>query len=108
MGGGGADRFEFTSTTDSGPAPALRDRIIGFHQGLDLFDLSAIDADTATDGNQGFAFIGAASFSAAGQVRAQRSGGHTLVELSNDADTAPELSFAIAGRLALTAADFLL
>ena len=67
-GGAGSDRFIF-SAKDSAVG-AGRDVIADFETGMDLLDLSRMDAnDNRFDGNQSFTFIGDAGFSAAGQVR---------------------------------------
>jgi hypothetical protein len=107
-GGGGADRFDFNLVTESGPAAAARDRITDFEQGLDHIDLATIDADTGVAGNQAFTFIGAAAFSAPGQVRAFQSGGNTIVQVSNDGDTAAEMATTLIGLFTLTTGDFVL
>ena len=56
-GGTDADRFVFTAASDS--TTALRDRITDFQKGgIDLIDLSAIDANTTLAGNQAFTWRG--------------------------------------------------
>lgn len=68
QGGAGADRFVFRLAAES--FGAARDVIQDFEAGLDLIDLSAIDADgNASNGDTGFAYIGAGGFTAAGQLR---------------------------------------
>src|SRR3712207_8124150 len=51
-GGGGADTFRYSSQYDSNSLYA--DRIVDFVSGTDRIDLSAIDADVFTAGNQAF------------------------------------------------------
>lgn len=51
-GGAGADVFVFTRTSDS--ARLHGDKILDFQAGLDLINLTAIDADTSRAGNQAF------------------------------------------------------
>jgi Ca2+-binding RTX toxin-like protein len=51
-GGQGADSFVVAALTDS--APSARDLITDFVPGSDIIDLSAIDANTSTKGNQAF------------------------------------------------------
>jgi Ca2+-binding RTX toxin-like protein len=58
-GGGGNDTFRYDNVTDSNSTE--RDGIQDFNIG-DLIDLSRIDADSATAGDQAFAFIGSAAF----------------------------------------------
>ena len=67
-GGNGNDIFVYQSTADSGVGAAARDVITDFKRG-DRIDLSNIDANESAVGNQAFSFIGAAAFSAAGQLR---------------------------------------
>ena len=70
-GGADADSFVFRAVADSAAGSTLRDVISGFETGLDLIDLTRIDANTVLNGNQAFAFIGTAAFgSIAGQLRA--------------------------------------
>lgn len=54
-GGAGADRFVYTSAADSTftSADAVRD----FDPAEDVFDLTAVDADTTTGGDQAFTFV---------------------------------------------------
>ena len=68
-GGAGADDFIYTVIGQSTPAAAGRDTITAYVSGADRIDLSAIDADAGLAGHQTFTFIGAAAFSAVGQVR---------------------------------------
>lgn len=103
-GGPGGDRFVF------GPSPAElgRDVIADFAL-PDRIDVSAIDANAGAGGDQAFAFIGDAAFTAPGQLRAVSGGaGTTLVE--GNVDGAPNADFQIelTGSLALAGADFVL
>ena len=67
-GGEGADVFLWSFAADIGFA--LRDRITDFTPGEDKIDLSRIDADLFTAGNQSFTFIGTDPFSGrAGELR---------------------------------------
>jgi Ca2+-binding RTX toxin-like protein len=68
-GGAGSDRFVFETVQDSS-AGSNRDFIADFVSGVDKIDLSAIDANSATSGNDAFTFIGSASFTGkAGELR---------------------------------------
>ena len=107
-GGAGADRFDFNNVAESGTAASARDTITDFGQGSDKIDLFTIDANTGLGGNQAFTFIGSATLSAPGQVRAVQSNGNTLVQLSNDADTSPEMAITLTGLFTLSNADFVL
>lgn len=67
-GGSGADTFIFTNVDDS--KFAARDKVIGFSGAEgDRIDTSAIDANVLLAGRQAFTFVGAAVFTAAGQLR---------------------------------------
>lgn len=69
-GGTEADTFQFRLVSDSKAGATLRDIIAQFETGIDLIDLTRIDANSAVTGNQAFVFIGAAAFgSVAGQLR---------------------------------------
>jgi Ca2+-binding RTX toxin-like protein len=90
-GGAGKDRFDYDSVLDSGTAKGSRDIIQGFDFGNtattgDKIDLSTIDANITTSGNQAFKFIGAASFSAPGQVNVFNDSGNTIIQLNTDFD----------------------
>ena len=67
-GGLGYDRFIDTATAKS-PVGNTRDTISDFNTLLDKIDVAAIDANTTLANDQAFTFIGAADFSALGQVR---------------------------------------
>jgi len=85
-GGGGADRFDFNAKAES-VVGANRDVINAFsHAEGDKIDLSTIDADAATAGNQAFAFIGTDSFAAhagdgMGLVRIKAGAGFFVVQV---------------------------
>lgn len=70
-GGSGADVFKFNSINETGKVSATRDVISDFkHSEHDKIDLSGIDANSVSYGDQAFKFIGTKSFSgAAGEVR---------------------------------------
>jgi Ca2+-binding RTX toxin-like protein len=73
-GGGGADVFRFNSVSDSGRG-VLSDTITDFASGTDRIDLSGIDANGNTAGDDAFTFIGSGAFTgAAGQLRYEVSG----------------------------------
>lgn len=54
-GGDGADRFLFWTLSDS--TAAAPDRVLDFNGYVDVFDVSAIDADTGTADDQAFRFV---------------------------------------------------
>jgi Ca2+-binding RTX toxin-like protein len=109
-GGADADVFRFAAAGESGAPGEARDRVVDFSvvEG-DRIDLAFIDANAAAFGNQAFTFIGAAGFSAAGQVRAVVIGGNTYVSGNTDAATATaEFSLLVLGAPALTGGSFIL
>jgi Ca2+-binding RTX toxin-like protein len=69
-GGLGADSFLFISAADSQASAGLFDVITDFNTAqADKILLNPIDANAGLAGDQAFSYIGAAAFSAAGQVR---------------------------------------
>ncbi len=84
-GYGGADTFRYDAASDS---VAGREDLIGdFKSGLDKIDLSRVDADTTTTGNQAFSWIGSNAFSnVAGQLRTYDSGGYRWIAGDTDGD----------------------
>ena len=83
IGGTGFDIFRFTAIGES-IVGAGHDTIAGF-DGVgaalqDRVNVNAIDANTAVGGNQNFAFISTAAFSAAGQIRVLNSGSNTVIQ----------------------------
>lgn len=69
-GGAEGDTFRFRAVADTGVGATLRDIIQGFEAGLDVIDLTGMDAKSAVNGNQAFVWIGTAGFaSVAGQLR---------------------------------------
>ncbi|SIS59398.1 M10 family metallopeptidase [Phaeovulum vinaykumarii] len=106
VGGTGADTFVFGATSEStvGAADVIRD----FVRGVDRISLTGIDANTTVAGDQAFTMIGAAAFSAAGQLRSYISGSNTIVLGDVDGDGTADFSVILTGSLSLAASDFLL
>jgi Ca2+-binding RTX toxin-like protein len=107
-GRGGGDRFLYVYTGDS--APTASDHIFDFSrtQG-DRIDLSLLDANEQSSGNQAFRFIGRAEFSAAGQLRFYQAEGHTVIEANTTNATAgAEVRIELEQPLTMQAGDFLL
>jgi Ca2+-binding RTX toxin-like protein len=107
------DIVKFRKIAESGASVAGADVIEYFVSkagaGGDRIDLSAIDADPASAGNQAFAFRGTGAFTAAaGEVRYTVSGGDCIVRVDTDADSAAEMVIVVRGLGALSAADFIL
>lgn len=109
-GNGGNDAFDFNTAAESGVTAATRDVIDGFVHAADEIDLATIDAKAGTEGNQVFSFIGAARFSAEGQIRAVRAGDDTLIQLNIAGASGAEASILLSNFAAgsLTAGDFVL
>jgi Ca2+-binding RTX toxin-like protein len=111
-GGGGKDIFRFESADDSSTAVGEEDRIVDFQKANDKIDLSAIDADETTEGNQAFTFVGEATFSnKAGELRSSRVDDKTsLVEGDTDGDGFADFAILVTVNSAqpLTATDFIL
>ena len=103
-GGTGGDVFDFNLVGES--RGALRDVIVDFVSGTDRIDLSTIDADTATSGNNAFTgFIGASeAFTAAGQLKFSNG----VLYANTDADSAAEFSVTLTGVATLGGADVVL
>jgi Ca2+-binding RTX toxin-like protein len=97
-GGEGADRFVYRAATET-PFSADRDLIVGWESG-DVIDLSAIDADLAAVGNQGFTFLGmtgVTSAAGAGELRAFHHNGNTYLLGGVDGDGRGDFQIEIAG-----------
>jgi Ca2+-binding RTX toxin-like protein len=103
-GGAGSDTFAFNGADST---PNSRDTILDFARG-DKIDVRVIDANTGVAGNQGFTFVGTARPDAPGEIGYSVSGNTTTVRGTWDRDLTPEFEVALNGRVALTAADFLL
>lgn len=94
-GGIGGDIYQYESHTETGVTAGTRDVILSFQQGLDSFDLSAIDAISG-GGDDAFTFIGTDAFSgAAGELRYRQDGGKTFVSGDRDGDAAPDFSIRV-------------
>jgi hypothetical protein len=112
-GGAGDDTFLFGTVLDSQPG-TNRDVIYDWGDGQgdrgdDLIDLHLLDANILRSGNQAFHFIGHRAFSGqAGELRTVYDGHDTIVQANLDGDKAAELQIKVAGRHALSAADFVL
>jgi uncharacterized delta-60 repeat protein len=103
-GGAGADVFVYIAVTDSVIGNS-RDLIQDFTRSQgDRIDLRGLDANTLLDGVQGFAFIGGAAFSAAGQLRVTG----TLLSGDVDGDGIADFEIRVLGEPSLQAGDFLL
>lgn len=86
---------------------SARDVIFDLELG-DVLDFSAIDANTATSGNQAFTFIGATAFTTAGQLRMYEANGTWLVEGNIGGTTVPEFQLELRQWNGSAFSDFLL
>jgi Ca2+-binding RTX toxin-like protein len=117
FGGDGSDHFVFTSTSDSGSTTSTADVIGDFTKGTDRIDLSAIDANTTSGGDQKFILDAKGSASSAvakghiGWYQVNNSGtanDFTYIRLNNDSDSSIESVIQLNGLITLTSADFIL
>ena len=104
LGGQDADAFVFVRLSDSGVGAAA-DVIDDFASGTDIVNLSAIDADPGTPGDQPFVFIGTDPFSGtAGEIRAVAG----LAAADTNGDAIADLEIVFANGATLVADDLLL
>jgi Ca2+-binding RTX toxin-like protein len=107
-GGPGADIFKFSSGESGTGANA--DFINDFTPGEDRIDLTGVDADTGTFGDQAFNFIGTDDFSGtAGELRyAFDDSGNTILQADVNGDGVSDFDITLQGVLTPTASDFML
>ncbi|MGL6211544.1 MAG: calcium-binding protein, partial [Paracoccaceae bacterium] len=106
-GGLGQDTFVFEASNVIGINVGSRDVIGDFRAGVDLIDLSLIDANTVLAANQAFAFIGATAFSSvAGQLRYSAVDG--LLQGDTNGNGTADFAIEIGNRPVLTVLDLLL
>ena len=105
-GGLDADRFVFSVLADS--RPGASDLITDFVHGTDIVDLSAIDADASSNGNQAFAFGGQNANAVAGSVTWFESGQNTIIQAGVSGATTVDLMITLSGiDHNLSASDFI-
>ena len=106
-GGADADNFRigyYETGTGSGA-----DRITDFETGVDVIDISGWDANTGVGGDQAFSFVGSAAFSGtAGELRADVSGGDTVIEGDINGDSVADFQILLTGNIAIVSSDFVL
>ena len=111
-GGSENDTFVYLQTKESGLTKATRDIISAFDRpgatAGDLIDLSAIDADTKTAGNQSFNWTNSniAFTHAAGELRAVFEGNDTIIQGDVNGDAKPDFAITVLGIQFFSAADF--
>lgn len=97
-GGSGADTFVFETIADSGVGMAARDVIMDFTPGLDLIDLSGIQAVAGASTDQDFTFIGSAKFTKhAGELHTVKSSGSTFIEGDVNGDGKADFQITLKG-----------
>lgn len=103
----GADTFDFNAVGES--TWSSRDTIVDFGVGgADRIDLSTIDANSLSAGNQAFRFIGASAFSrSAGELRFVTDGTDGFVLGDVDGNGATDLNILLQGVTAISATDFI-
>ena len=105
-GNGGNDLFKWLATSDAGTG-ALADTVLDFVRGADKIDLSNLDAQPGTAGQQDFAFIGTGAFgSVAGQVRYEVTGGNAHIFADVDGNGTADMQIILNGITTLAASDF--
>ena len=107
-GGAGKDLFVFRDGDFGGSSIETADRIHDFGR-LDRIDLSRVDANTAVDGGQEFAFIELSAFTGtAGELRYEQASDYTSVQGDVDGDGIADFMIRLDGAVTLNLNDFLL
>ncbi|TIQ28074.1 MAG: hypothetical protein E5X48_31995 [Mesorhizobium sp.] len=108
-GGAGADTFYYGSDVSDSPVSAANDIITDFVHGVDKIDLSSIDANTVSGGDQAFLFGGQNAATVANSITWSESGGNTIVHVDVTGNTGADFQITLTGiNLGLTASDFVL
>jgi Ca2+-binding RTX toxin-like protein len=106
-GGTGNDTFIFKTKTES--SVSAPDLITDFVHGVDQIDLSALDANTRSSGNQAFDFDGNSTSVFKNGVSWYESAGKTVVQADINGDTTADVMITLTGtNLHLSASDFIL
>lgn len=105
-GGNGVDNFYYTTLLDSRVADP--DTITDFGLGADLIDVSVIDADAVTGGDQAFHFGKTAGHVGDITAKYDAVNDRTEVRLYVNADITPDALIWLKGNHPLSAADFVL
>ncbi len=109
-GGLGSDLFVFDDGHFGGSTGSAADQIHDFDRAEgDRIDLGRVDANSAVQNDQGFAFIGSAAFSGtAGELRYQHVSGSTIVQGDTNGDGIADFAIRLDGLHTLTSGDFVL
>lgn len=97
IGGGGQDVFRFDQIADS--AAGAPDQIVGFERGNDVVDISRIDADLTTAGDQAFHLVSTFTHHA-GEALLLSGRGWTELALDQNGDGAADFALMFSGRIA--------
>ena len=107
-GGAGNDAFVFLDGDFGGATKATADLITDFATG-DSIDLSAVDADVLSDGDQSFSFIGTGAFThTAGELRYEKVSGDTYLSGDTNGDGIADFMIKLDGLHTLQPTDFVL
>jgi serralysin len=110
-GGAGNDVFKYANVSDSSNN-GDSDHITDFTIGGDKLNFGKIDTNLSLAGDQGFAFIGSADFSANGaaQIRYFDNGADIMVQVDIDGDGSTDMDIILDGLAGqtMTAGDFVL
>ncbi|MBW4656729.1 MAG: M10 family metallopeptidase C-terminal domain-containing protein [Kaiparowitsia implicata GSE-PSE-MK54-09C] len=112
-GGAANDIFMFKSVADMGMRVNTRDVITDFVKGQDKIDLSALDANTNTSGNQAFSLLtgeNQAFSKTAGELawRIEEGRNQTIIQGDANGDGVHDFELQLTGQIQLSTADFIL
>jgi Ca2+-binding RTX toxin-like protein len=116
-GGGGADVFQYRATTDSpylsptGSTTEASDSIVDFLPGIDKIDLSLIDADPNTPGDQAFTWVTGSFDGGAGRLGVSFQGNGVWAvhgDINGDFIADIQILVTVPNGQPLTSADFIL
>ncbi|HEU0215481.1 MAG TPA: hypothetical protein VFQ90_02400 [Stellaceae bacterium] len=95
-GNGGGDAFLWSSVDEVGLSTP---DVVGDYSGAqgDVLHFTNIDANETVAGDQNFAFIGTAAFTAPGQINWFSNGTDTFIQLNTDADLAADAVVQLSG-----------
>ena len=100
------DVFDFNSIAESKVGSTLRDKIYNFATGKDDIDLSGIDANSRSGGDQAFKFGG--TIKTANGVWYEKSGVDLLVHADINGDKVSDMDIQLVGISKIVATDFVL
>lgn len=108
FGDAGADRFVFATTAEAGNG-STRDIIEDFERGIDRIDLSGIDANTSSSGNQAFSASLTDTFTGVrGQLRIVDVGDDLIVSGDVNGNRVADFEIQISNVASLSSSDFIL